>query len=67
MHSKSRSTRVLTTGSDISDPAMQRELKLARTQLQKVKGRNKDLNADKKKLLKENEDLKRQLEELRRG
>ena len=35
--------------------------------MQDVEDKNKDLNADKEKLLKENEDLKRQLEELRRG
>ena len=37
IHSKSGSTGVLTTGSNIPDLAMQRELNLARAQLQDVK------------------------------
>ena len=67
VHSKSGSTGILTTGSDIPDPVLQGELNRAQTQLQQEKDLNNSLLVAAKALENENAELQRQLEELKSG
>ena len=67
MHSKSGSTGVLTTGSDIPNPILQGELNQAREELQKEKDLNASLLVAAKSLELENAVLRRQIVELQSG
>ena len=59
VHSKSGSTGILTTSSDILNPALQRELNRAQAQLQQEKDMNNALLVAAEALEKENAELRR--------